>query len=85
MRERLQILSWNSQKNYRIACGLLRDGDCVYAGYEEFRGNISELNFLRPQDRDTANIEQIMIDAYNFLVLHDEDEERRYSAMGDDL
>ena len=57
---------------------LLRDGDCVFAEYEEFRDNIAELNFLRPQDRTTANIEQIMIEAYNFLVLQDEEEERRY-------
>lgn len=64
---------------------LLRNGDDIFASYEDFRKKISELNFLRPQDRATADIEQVIIDAYNFLVLQDREEERRFLEREEEL
>jgi hypothetical protein len=65
---------------------LLRDGDQVFYGYEDFKNNLAELNFLRPSDRATADIEAILTDAYNFLVLQDREEECRYDEyIRDDI
>lgn len=62
---------------------LLRHGDKLYASYEEFVDDV-ELNFLRPQDRATADIESILTDAYNFLILQDDEEERIANEYKDD-
>lgn len=77
----LGLLSFNEPQVFIV----LRNGDDIFASYEDFRDKISELNFLRPQDRATADIEQITIDAYNFLVLQDREEERRFLEREDEL
>jgi hypothetical protein len=37
-----------------------------------------ELNFFTPSEREDADIEAILIDAWNFLALYEEEEERQY-------
>lgn len=56
---------------------LLRDGDQIFHDYEDFKQNLAELNFLRPADRELYDIDKILINAYNFLVLQDREEEER--------
>lgn len=48
---------------------LLRNGD-------DFRDELAEVNFLDPSEREEADIEELLRQAYNFLVLQDEEEER---------
>ena len=55
---------------------LLRDGDDIFADFERFRDELAEVNFLDPSEREGADIEELLRQAYNFLVLQDEEEER---------
>jgi hypothetical protein len=58
---------------------LIRDEDVAYwADFEEWRDDIVELNFFTPSEREDADIEAILIDAWNFLALYEEEEERQY-------
>ena len=58
---------------------LIRDEDVAYwADFEEWRDDIVELNFFTPSERENADIEAILIDAWNFLALYEEEEERQY-------
>lgn len=79
--KQLGILSLNEPQVFI----LLRNGDDIFASFEDFRYKISELNFLRPADRASADIESIMIDAYNFLVLQEREEDRRFEEQNDIL
>lgn len=64
---------------------LIRDyGESYFASFEEFRQNIAEVNFFNPSDRDTADLEDILTDAWNFLSLEEEEEERQAEMMEDD-
>lgn len=58
---------------------LIRDyGEAMFAGFYDFKDRIAEVNFFNPADRGGANIEEILTDAWNFLSLEEEEEERRY-------
>ena len=58
---------------------LMRDyGEAMFAGFYDFKDRIAEVNFFNPADRGGANIEEILTDAWNFLSLEEEEEERRY-------
>ena len=58
---------------------LIRDyGEAMFAGFDDFKDRIAEVNFFNPDDREGANIEEILTDAWNFLSLEEEEEERRY-------
>lgn len=58
---------------------LIRDyAEAMFADFEEFKDGIAEVNFFNPADRDEANIDEILTDAWNFLSLEEEEEERRY-------
>ena len=46
--------------------------------YEEFCDDIAEINFFNPEDRKTADISEILVDAWNFLALTEREEERLY-------
>lgn len=55
---------------------LLRNGDNIFADFDEFREDLAEVNFLDPSEREGADVEELLRQAYNFLVLQDEEEER---------
>lgn len=58
---------------------LIRDADTSYwADYDEWKNDIIELNFFDPKDREDADIDEILTDAWNFLSLIEEEEERQY-------
>lgn len=58
---------------------LIRDYDTAYwASYEKFRDDIIEINFFNPKDRVGANLEEITTEAWNFLALVEEEEDRQY-------
>lgn len=66
---------------------LIRDYDEAYfATFEQFKSNIAEVNFFTPSERANADVEQILIDAWNFLSLTEEEEERQaeLADMDDD-
>ena len=46
--------------------------------FEEFCDNIAEVNFFNPEDRKTADISEILVDARNFLALTEREEDRLY-------
>jgi hypothetical protein len=55
---------------------LIRDSaDICFCSYEEFSEHIAEVNFLYPEERKNANIEELLIDAWNFMALSEEADE----------
>jgi len=44
--------------------------------YEDFMDHVTEINFFDPKDREGSDIEEIIIDAWNFMRLQEEEEER---------
>lgn len=59
---------------------LIRDyGEAYFCTFEEFAGHIAEVNFLDPKDRDGADIESILTEAWNFLALTERKEEELYN------
>lgn len=64
---------------------LIRDADTSYwAGFDEWKQDIIEINFFNPSERAEADIDEITIDAWNFLCLIEEEEERQYEEIIDD-
>ena len=61
---------------------LLRNGDDIFADFDEFKSGLAEVNFLDPSEREGEDIDEILRQAYNFLVLQDEAEERRAEEFG---
>lgn len=58
---------------------LIRDyGESYFANFDEFKNSIAEVNFFNPQDRKEADLDEILVDAWNFLALTEEEEERQY-------
>ena len=57
---------------------LVRDRDDLYCSFETFRDSIAEINFMTPSEREEADTEAILIDAWNFMCLQEEEEERLY-------
>lgn len=73
-RKQLGLLSLNEPQVFI----LLRHGDDIFADFEDFKNKLAEVNFLRPADRANADLEQILTDAYNFLLLQDMEEDRLF-------
>ena len=73
-RTQLGLLSLNEPQVFI----LLRYGDDIFADFEDFKNKLAEVNFLRPADRANADLEQILTDAYNFLLLQDMEEDRLF-------
>ena len=73
-RKQLGLLSLNEPQVFI----LLRNGDDIFADFEDFKNKLAEVNFLRPSDRANADLEQILTDAYNFLLLQDMEEDRLF-------
>lgn len=56
---------------------LIRDDAAgMYANWAEFK-EIAEVNFFNPSDRQKADLERILVDAYNFMRLQEEENERQ--------
>lgn len=77
-RKQLGLLSLNEPQVFI----LLRYGDDIFADFEDFKNKLAEVNFLRPADRANADLEQILTDAYNFLLLQDMEEDRLSEERG---
>ena len=59
---------------------LVRDYSVAYfADYEDWASQIAEVNFLDPEDREGADIDEILTDAWNFFSLQ-EDADEQYLA-----
>lgn len=57
---------------------LIRDeADCYFSSFDEFKEHIAEVNYFNPADRSDENTEGILIDAWNFMALQEEEEERQ--------
>ena len=64
---------------------LIRDyGEAYFADFEEFRSHIAEINFFDPSERNKADLDEIIVDAWNFLVLSEQYDEESYGTMMDD-
>ena len=64
---------------------LIRDyADACFASFDEFMDHVAEVNFFVPAEREEADIEEILTDAWNFLALQEEEEERLADEMEDD-
>ena len=58
---------------------LMRDYDTTYwASFEEWKRDLIEVNFFTPSERKEADIDDILIDAWNFLALIEEEEGNQY-------
>lgn len=58
---------------------LMRDYDTAYwAGFEEWKSDLVEVNFFTPSEREEADLDNILIDAWNFLALIEEEEDRQF-------
>lgn len=55
--------------------------DATFADFGEFRNNVAEVNFFDPKDRETANVEEILVDAYNFMLLQERMEDEMSADM----
>lgn len=55
---------------------LLRNGDDIFADFKEFRDGLAEINFIDPSEREGADTDELLRQAYNFLILQDEEEDR---------
>lgn len=51
--------------------------------FEGFREKHAELNFLNPQEREGADVEEILTDAWNFLAMEEAEEERLLDGMNE--
>ena len=57
---------------------LIRDYDTSYwADYEEWN-DIVEVNFFSPSEREEADLDSLLTEAWNFLALIEEEEENQY-------
>ena len=64
---------------------LMRDYDEAYmADFETWKEYLEEINFLDPNDRDDGDIEDILIDAWNFMALEEEADEQLFDELSDE-
>lgn len=64
---------------------LIRDDSNLLCSFEDFKNNIAEVNFMTPSEREGADIESILTDAWNFLALQEEEEDRLAEEYDDDF
>jgi hypothetical protein len=58
---------------------LIRDYDIAYwASFADWKKDIVEVNFFNPSEREEADIEKILVEAWNFLALIEEEENNQY-------
>ena len=57
---------------------LMRDYDQAYwADFEAWKADLVEVNFFTPSEREEADLDDILTEAWNFLALEEEEEERQ--------
>ena len=57
---------------------LMRNYDMAYwADFDKWANDIVEVNFFNPAEREECNMKELLIDAWNFLALTEEEEERQ--------
>ena len=57
----------------------MRDYDTAYwADIEEWKRDLVEVNFFNPSEREEANLDEILTEAWNFLALIEEEEEKQF-------
>ena len=68
---------------------LMRDYDVAYwAAYEKWKEDLIEVNFFDRTDRlntTEGDLEILLIDAWNFLCLEEQEEERKAQEYEDDI
>lgn len=65
---------------------LIRDEkDAYFSSYEEFALNVAEVNFFDSCDREEADMEQLLTDAWNFMLLQEQEEERICEEIDNDI
>lgn len=58
---------------------LIRDYDTAYwADFEKWKNDIIEVNFFSPSEREEADLDSLLTEAWNFLALIEEEEESQY-------
>ena len=58
---------------------LIRDyADSYFANFDDFRDKIAEITFFDAEDKETTDKEALLIDAWNFLALQEEEEDRQF-------
>lgn len=63
---------------------LMRDYDTTYfSGFNEWKNELIEVNFFTPSEREEADLNEILIDAWNFLSLVAEEEENQYELINE--
>lgn len=55
---------------------LIRDYGQSFTDFDNFRNHVAEVNFFSPADREDANIEELLTDAWNFLALQEDAEDK---------
>ena len=64
---------------------LMRDYSVtLFEDYDQWKETLVEVNFLDPGDRDDADLEEILIDAWNFLALQEEADEKLLDELTDE-
>lgn len=64
---------------------LIRDyANAYFASYEEFCKHIAEVNFLHPEDRANADIDELLRKAWNFMALQEQKEEELSERYDED-
>ena len=64
---------------------LMRDyGAAYFSGFEDWKDNIIELNFLDPKDRETTDVDSLLTEAWNFLALQEREEDNYVEEMDEE-
>ncbi len=68
---------------------LMRDYDIAYwASYDKWKADLIEVNFFDKEDKlntSESTLELLLIDAWNFLALAEQEEERRATEYMEDF
>jgi len=64
---------------------LMRDYDRAYwTDFDEWKRDLVEVNFFTPSERNEANLDEILREAWNFLALEEEEEELQAELREED-
>lgn len=53
------------------------DATAYWADYEHWKSDLVEVNFFNPYDRENADLDALLTDAWNFLAAEEAEEERQ--------
>lgn len=64
---------------------LMRDYSyTMYASYEDWVSQLIEVNFLDPKDREGADLDSVLTEAWNFMALQEDADEALYERLEDE-